>query len=183
MKNQFQSNQNHHAVIKIKMKKLLFIILILGIFFITPAVYAHCPLCTAAVGIGVTTSRFYGLDDTISGLWIGALIASSALWINRLLKKQYIPLQSLVILILSFAVTAIPLYYAKIIAINSMNAVLGIDKLLFGMILGSLLMPAGVFISNLIKKKIGKVAVPFQTILIIITLLVITSLVLFFSLK
>ncbi|MCX6758247.1 MAG: hypothetical protein NTX14_00895, partial [Candidatus Nealsonbacteria bacterium] len=41
---------------------------------------AVCPICTVAVGAGLGLSRWFGIDDSISGLWIGGLIVSFILW-------------------------------------------------------------------------------------------------------
>ena len=37
---------------------------------------AVCPICTIAVGAGVGLSRYFGVDDAITGLWVGGLIVS-----------------------------------------------------------------------------------------------------------
>jgi hypothetical protein len=43
-----------------------------GLFFAETA-SAICPLCTIAVGAGVGLSRWIGVDDAVTGLWIGGL--------------------------------------------------------------------------------------------------------------
>ncbi|MBU2028952.1 hypothetical protein KJ761_03645, partial [Patescibacteria group bacterium] len=53
------------------------------------SVQAICPVCTIAVGAGVGFTRYLGIDDTISGLWIGGLTVSIIMWtINWLNKKN-----------------------------------------------------------------------------------------------
>ena len=42
--------------------------------------YAICPVCIVAVGAGVELSRYFGVDDTITGIWIGGLTLSIAIW-------------------------------------------------------------------------------------------------------
>lgn len=39
---------------------------------LTAKAQAVCPVCTVAVGTGVGLSRWLGVDDTITGLWLGA---------------------------------------------------------------------------------------------------------------
>jgi len=58
-------------------------------FFFTKKALAVCPICTVVIGAGVGLSRWLGIDDTISGLWIGGLIISMIVWtINWLGKKN-----------------------------------------------------------------------------------------------
>ena len=73
-----------------KRKKGLKIVMLLLTFFmsLTSQAHAFCPVCTVAVGTGVTFSRYLGVDDVISGVWIGGLILSSALWLKDILKKN-----------------------------------------------------------------------------------------------
>ena len=155
------------------MKKFLLLNLIsIGILslIVIPGVMAHCPLCTAAAGAGVAAARFYGVDDSIVGLLLGALIASSGLWANRFLNKKKInfPLQPVILVVLSFLLLAIPFYTTGLITnfemVKSMPehhsmlgiGIYGIDKLLFGMIVGTFLI-SGVFsFSDSITKKRGK---------------------------
>lgn len=51
---------------------LLLISIIVGI--IPNFVLAQCPVCTVAIGVGVGLCRYLGIDDLITGLWIGALL-------------------------------------------------------------------------------------------------------------
>ena len=94
-----------------KLKKSI-IALFASLIGTAPLVSAHCPLCTGAAIAGVGVARFLGVDDSIAGLFIGAVIVSSALWFNKWLKKKKInfPLQEIAIVILSFLLFVIPFY-------------------------------------------------------------------------
>src|SRR3989344_1469219 len=157
--------------------KKIFLLLIISVFLISfiPSVMAHCPLCTGAAVAGVEVARVTGLDDSIVGLLLGGVIISSALWFNKWLKKKVnFPMQGILIIILSFVSIAVPLYYAGMITnfdmVKSMPdhhsilglGVFGIDKLLFGMILGSLSLMLVFRVSDDIKKSRGKVLWPYQ---------------------
>ncbi len=133
---------------------------------------AHCPLCTAAVGSGVAITRFYGIDDTIVGIWIGAFIVSTVLWAAKKIKKEYIPFQNYVLVIVAFLLTVIPFYYAGLIG-DLRYTIFGIDKLLLGMITGTLVTIVAFHIGDMIKKRV----IPFQKIVITLSLLVISSLI------
>jgi len=104
--------------------------LLLGLLLVQPAL-AHCPLCTAAAGSGLAFTRFYGVDDVIVGLWLGAFVISSALWLSRLLGLSEILSVSV------FSVfTILPLYFFGILG-NPHYFIFGVDKLLIGFLAGS----------------------------------------------
>ncbi len=150
-----------------------------------PNVLAHCPLCTIAAGAGIGVARFYGIDDSIVGLFLGAFIVSTALWFNRWLKtKVDIPLQKFLVVFASFLLLTGPLYLAGIInnfeAVKAIPALsmlglgfFGIDKLLFGIIIGTIFIFASFNLSDHIKEKNGKVLFQYQGIsFMILTLLI-----------
>ena len=181
---------------KIKnMKKSKIIILSILIFtslVAVPLVSAHCPLCTAAAGAGVGVARFYGVDDSIVGLLLGGFVASSGLWVHNWLKnkkKINIPVQGLILVALSFLLLAVPLYTAGVITdfemVMSMPehhsmlgmGVYGIDKLLFGLIVGTILISGTFTLSDSIKAKRGKRLFAFQGLVFMLTALAIFSLI------
>lgn len=112
----------------------VFLIVLFSFILITP-VYAHCPLCAAATGAAVATARFYGVDDTITGTFVGAFIIATGLWMNNMLKKRkggknYFSFQTPAILALSFALMLVSLYFVGL---------LHLDKLLAGTIGGTII--------------------------------------------
>src|SRR3989344_3714167 len=151
------------------MKKLFLLSLILLLFI--PIVYAHCPLCTMAVGAGVVAAEYYGLDTTIIGLLVGAFAVSIGLWIGLKLKKEYIKFQLSLIVLASFLLTVVPIImgiqsdsiYLPLMSFG-ITKVYWINKLLFGSIIGALLCLAGYWIHTYIKKSRGKVLFPYQGI-------------------
>ncbi len=136
---------------------------------------AHCPLCTAAVGSGVAITRFYGIDDSVVGVWIGAFIVSTALWAATKIKKEYVPFQNYVLVTVAFLLTVFPFYYGGLIG-DLRYTIFGIDKLLLGMITGTLVTIVAFHIGDMIKKRV----IPFQKIAITLGSLVIVSAVLLF---
>ncbi len=123
--------------------KLMTAAFLMAFLFSLPSVaFAHCPLCTAATGLAVGMTRFYGIDDLIVGSLIGAFTISTGLWMNNwLLKrhkgKSYIPWQASIVTAVVFITTVasfalfsfgLPVYYK----------LFGIDKLLIGVTLGSI---------------------------------------------
>lgn len=152
----------------------------MNIFFIKE-VEAVCPVCTVAVGAGVGVSRMIGIDDTITGIWIGGLIISSGLWLADFVRKKNwkIPFPEFLSIILMMIFVIPSLYWSKMIGLSG-NSFLGVDKIIFGMIIGSLIFFLGVFIDKFLRKiNNNKVFIYYQKVIIPVLLLSITSLILF----
>lgn len=146
---------------------------------------AVCPVCTIAIAGGLGLSRWLGVDDTVSGVWIGGLIVSSVIWfLNWLDKKQIrFKFRWFIIAVFSYLIVIIPLYWSKIIG-HPYNKFLGIDKLIFGIIAGSLGFFLGDYLSNLLKiKNQGKAFFRFQKVVLPISFLIILSLILYILIK
>ena len=143
-------------------------------------VYAHCPLCVAGAGAGLSLSRILGIDDSITGVWMAAFLGAMGFWINNsivkksTLKKTYIPLQKLLIYIAIFATTILSFYRFGLI--NEHNGLIfNLPKLTFGMITGGVLLYLVDKANTLIKEKRGKVLFPYQSIVLMLGSMVILS--------
>ncbi len=137
-----------------------------------------CIVCTAAVSAGVGLSRWLGVDDTITGLWIGGLTLSVALWtINWLTKKniKFFGRQPLIVASY-YALLLWPLYHYNMIG-HPLNKLCGTDKLLMGITVGSIGFIGAILLNEYLKKKNnGKVYFPFQKVVIPVGLLAVLSL-------
>ncbi len=137
-----------------------------------------CVLCTVAVGVGVGFSRWLGVDDTITGLWIGGLAASISLWtINWLNNKKvrFFGRQPLIFAVY-YASIIWPLYHYDITG-HPLNKLWGIDKLVLGMIFGTIGLIAGVWLNEYLKKRNNnKVYFPFQRVVAPVGILAVLSL-------
>ena len=129
---------------------------IIGIAFLAlpKMTFAVCPVCTVAVGAGLGLAEWLGIDDSISGLWIGALIVSMSLWTISWLNTKNIRFKGRKILIFLayYAIVILPLYWKGKIG-HPQNRLCGVDKLLLGIILGTILFSAGVIFHNYLRKR------------------------------
>ena len=160
----------------------LLLIPLLSIIMIIPSVLAHCPLCTAATIVGVGVTRSLGWDDSIVGLFVGAMIVSSALWMNNILKKRNIGGNAFLrigsLTLATFVLTILSFYFAGIFGPANTYRIFGMEKIIFGTISGSIVSFATFFISNEIKKKNnGKILFSYQTMVLTFGALILNTLI------
>ncbi|OGM55891.1 hypothetical protein A3E46_01615 [Candidatus Woesebacteria bacterium RIFCSPHIGHO2_12_FULL_46_16] len=169
------------------MKKLL--IFLSPIIFLLSAkpTLAVCPVCTVAVGAGLGISRWLGIDDSVSGIWVGGLMVSLSFWLTDWLTKKNLKFfkkwsnQALVTtsLVLWSLLTYLPLWKTGVIG-HPFNTILGIDKLIFGSIIGAGAFFVGVFADKKVREKRGKQLFNFQRVVFPVVSLLIASLVVYF---
>jgi len=173
------------------------VIAIAGSLLLPSFASAVCPVCTVTVTAGVGLCRWLGVDDTISGTWIGGLIISTIIWTLSWLDKKKIPISSRILDVVGikfklrkilvtlgyYTMVVLPLYFTDIVG-HPRNKLWGFDKLLLGIFSGSILFLLGVYLTGYLKKKNnGKVYVPFQNVIIPVSLLVIASIIFYFIVK
>lgn len=159
---------------------LIYIIIAIIYFFVfVPYAQAVCPVCTLAIGAGVGLSRYLGIDDTISGVWIGGLIISSAFWLVNWAKKKKIPVISnnIISVLIFYLFVLPPLFFTNIIG-HPLNTLWGIDRLLLGIITGSILFILSVKLDKYLRvQNNSKVYISYQKVIIPVSLLFIASLI------
>lgn len=149
----------------------------LTLFLIALPAKAVCPVCTVAVVAGVGLSRYLGIDDTIAGVWVGAVTVVMVLWtIVWLNKKNYRwPLRDLLMWVLWYAVVVLPLVWTDVVG-HPLNQLWGVDKLLFGIIFGSIIFYFADASTDWLKQKNnGKVFFPLQRVVVPVVSLLIFS--------
>lgn len=133
-----------------KLKKIAYILPFLLLWPIKT--FAFCPLCVVATGFAVGLVRWLGVDDIIVGLWVGAFGLSMALLLGNFLVRKgaskKISLPAAITLVLASMLAS--LYLGGFLKVP--NKIFGIEKIIFGMIIGILMMIMAPFINNLIKK-------------------------------
>lgn len=145
---------------------------------------AMCPVCTAAALSGVGLARWLKIDDLITGLWIGGMTVSFIGWTLSYLRKKEIFFkgQGLAVTAFFYLTLFLPLYQYEIITHPGNRYIgrnyIGIDKLVIGIIFGSLIFLATHFwYLNLKRKNNNHAYFPFQKIVMPIGALIISSLV------
>ena len=165
------------------MKKILVTISAFLVLILPKLTYAVCPICTIAVGAGLGLAEWIGIDDTISGLWIGALIVSMSVWTINWLDRRNIKFtgRKILIFVAYYLIVLLPLWLKGKIG-HPLNRLCGIDKLLFGIILGSFLFAAGVIFHNYLRKRNGdRSYFKGQKIVFAVAPLIIASIILYFT--
>lgn len=179
------------------MKKISKFFLVLSSLFIVhyslfPSLaYAICPVCAVAVGAGLGLSRYLGVDDTVSGLWVGAFILIMAFWLAEWSEKKFKLTNKFkeigrykyyISSVIMYAFTLIPLQVSKIIG-NPFNRIWGIDKLIVGVFFGSLLFLLGYWLDKKERQIRGKQLFNFQKAIFPVSFLLIGSVIFYFITK
>ena len=163
------------------MKKFvsMFGIVLCGVVAGSSAAMAVCPVCTVAVGAGLEGMRLLGVDDVISGIWAGGLTLSLIMWTvgwlkNRGVKNVWL---SVVLPVVGYYALLAGVYLLPDVQFGSCT-LWGIDKLLLGIIVGTIMFYAGVRCYARIKSKNGGHAqFAFQKVVMPVSFLLIATLV------
>lgn len=140
---------------------------------------AVCAMCTLATCAGVGLSRWMGIDDLITGLWIGGFLASMimAISIHYDKKKGHSWIRDAFIAASFYSFVIGGLYASKMIG-QPANTFCCMDKLLFGIITGSIILILSNSAYEIIKKRNGsKPHFPYQKVFLPISALLIVSLI------
>lgn len=141
-----------------------------------------CQICTIAVGAGLGLSRYLGIDDAVSGIWAGALVISISFWLTDWLKKKNHKFPIYLSVIFWTAFTYIPLWKVGILG-HPFNVIWGIDKLIFGGVIGASVFLLAVYTDRKVRKIKGKQLIAFQKVIIPISFLAIASLIIWIITK
>lgn len=171
---------------RIKIIKLFLALALLSGFSLrfAPPTLAHCPLCVAGAAVGISLTRWVGVDDSITGVWVAALLGAMSFWIySFLLKKdlavikKYKAFVKPLIYIVVFSSTLWSFYKFQLVI--RMSQIFGLDKLTFGIVSGGILFYLVDIADNLFIKNTGKVLFPYQRVIVSLGSMVILSLVIY----
>ncbi len=168
---------------KIMISTLVFLLLLI------PLVSAHCPLCTAGAIGAAGVAAWLGVKASVVGIFIGAFAASIGWWFSNIIKKRYIPYQSIVIVVLSFITTVGPIskmfkevgsYYINLFGGygSLFNRTYVYSPFLVGAIVGTVIVSVSPYLSKKITLIAGnKKPKHYQGMILMGTLLILASLV------
>ncbi|MCL2338713.1 MAG: hypothetical protein FWC51_02030 [Proteobacteria bacterium] len=154
---------------------------LLSMLSIAPAM-AFCPVCTIAVGGILGLGEWLGVDAILIGIWLGALTLALAMWTANYMHKRGVKnaLWYLLIFVVYYAMT-LSVYFLPQVHFGAAggpnNILWGMDKLLMGIIAGSLGMWLGErWYAQIKRKNDGRAQFPFQKVIVPIgVLLVLTA--------
>jgi hypothetical protein len=141
--------------------------------------HAHCPLCTAGAGVAALGAAKLGMSPMSIGIFLGAFAVALGLWFGRLLKKQYLPKQTALLAIFSFATTIFPLQ--AVLADNTSlylpfwseyGKTFVINLFVIGSVAGGALIILAPYLSSKLTLTRGGEVYPFQGMAITLALLV-----------
>ena len=158
------------------------LLLLVHFYYLLPhEASAHCPLCVAGAGAGLTLSRILGIDDSITGIWLGAFIGALAFWFQKAISLKYkIPQKrsiNTLIYIMFQSLTIWSFYKFDLIAKH--GDIFGYDKLTFGIIVGAITFYLADLLNQLVRVKTKKILFPYQSIIVSIGSIAFSSLAVF----
>jgi hypothetical protein len=126
-------------------------------------------------------SRWLGISDLISALWIGGLLASMSLWIINWMNKKKISFKwADEIIFASFYLMAIiPLWISGAIG-SPLNTLFGADKIILGITAGTVVfIVTELSYENMKKKNNGRALFLFQKVVMPFAVLAVFSALMF----
>lgn len=158
----------------------------MGIVLLPSVAQAHCPLCTVGAGALAVLAASLGVSSVVVGVLIGAFALALSLWLAKLPKKQYVPYQPLLLGLLVFFGTVIPIaplivdYGPLYIAWwgeygGWFNRTYAVNLFLAGVPLGVFIVWIAPYLSRLVTRVRQGTTLPYQGITITLMLLVIAS--------
>lgn len=138
--------------------------------------YAQCPVCVVTVGGGMLIAKKLGIDDFLVSIWISALNTAISFWLAPKFKIKFLKNPW----ILSLIMLGLTLFYFQftdqIAAVG--NQILGLDKIIFGQVIGLLLMFLGNFLYAYTKNKNnGKTLFPYAKVVFPIGIVLTTTII------
>lgn len=116
-----------------------------------------CPVCTVTVVAGLGISRFFGIDDLLTSIWIGGFILSFSFvfhsWMTKKWPKTNTAYSLRLTIFLMYVLALIPLYKTPTIS-----------RILYGTAIGSLAFLVGAYADKLQRKRYTKIFFPFQKV-------------------
>ncbi len=159
---------------------ILFGILGIWLFKFATPVAAQCPVCVVTVGGGMFLAKRLGIDDLLVNIWIAALNVALSFWLAPKLKIKLPVLKYLDnghILAVTLLITTLFYFQFTSQIGHPQNKLLGIDKILFGQLLGTFAMMAANHGYLYIKQKLGHTPFPYAKVVFPLGLVLLITLI------
>lgn len=158
-----------------------FLTTLLSVLTLPISTFAQCPVCVVTVGGGMLLAKKFGVDDFLVSIWISALNTALSFWIatgmrEKSLRPKFLHNPWL----FSFLMLAMTLSYFQFTDQigHPSNKLLGLDKILFGQVLGMFVMFLGNLIYGFTKyKNGGKTLFPYAKVIFPVGLVIIATII------
>ena len=137
-----------------------------------------CAVCTIAIGASLTLARKLGVQDSIVGLWAGALLAIIGYWTILFCDKKNWNFRGRNPLIMFISIAMIGFIYIKEVVYTPQVIlyVIYMDPILFSSLLGAFIFIASQKLYQYMKKKNnGHAHFPFEKVVLPVAFLSILS--------
>lgn len=137
-----------------------------------------CAVCTVAVGASLEIARYYGVDDSVVGIWAGALLALLGYWLIVWFNKKNWNFPGRDAILMTISVGSIGfMYISQIPYTPKIIFIFYMDPLLFSTILGALIF---IYVSKFYQwmkaRNGGHAHFPFEKVVLPVAALLIVSL-------
>ena len=153
-----------------------------------------CDLCTVGVVAGLAISRYLGVDDSVVGVWIGAVVVALIVMTNAYLEKKNVrfKFRDTVIALSYVGFTGASLYLAGVVGLprnvfKLPQAVAGFvppivgDKIIVSSVVGGIMLVVGSkAYQNMKAANGGKAHFPFEKVFVPLATLALTSAMFYF---
>lgn len=156
--------------------------LILALFFTaisSAKAFANpaCAVCTIAVGASLEIARHLGVDDSVVGVWAGAMLALIGYWTILWFEKKGWRFKGRDFILIALSVAMIGFMYVSEMTYSpDVIGIFYIDPFLFSTILGALvLIYSSAFYQWMKKRNGGHAHFPFEKVLVPVAALALLS--------
>lgn len=140
-----------------------------------PAVNAQCPVCIVTVGGGLLLAKKLGMDSLLTALWISGLNTALSFWFVSFIRKPKFLKNPFIWTTIMFISTYIYLVSTRQMY-HKNDTFIHVDKVLMGLIVGTLVWLLGIGVDKLIRKfNGGRILFSYQKVIIPLTLLVMAT--------
>ncbi|MBU1092176.1 hypothetical protein KJ836_00615 [Patescibacteria group bacterium] len=116
---------------------------------------AFCPVCAVAAVAGLGISRWLGVDDSVTGVWIGVILLMASVLTIKWLKRRFENFQDWwqgVVFFVCYLAVLTPLWWLGQLG-HPLNRLWGMDKLVLGIASGTIVVILAINLHYWLKTK------------------------------